>query len=115
MVTTQIEESLQIAEAWQEVGDAPGVTIINSHGLRSLKQQGRDMELPLFVSMASVISKLQKTTQTIFSVVEDDKVEALVKITTDTLGDLLSPDSGIIFVLDVEQVIGLKHYHEDDS
>lgn len=35
LVTTHVERTLDVAEAWQKAG-APGVTLVPSHGFRSL-------------------------------------------------------------------------------
>jgi nitrogen regulatory protein PII len=109
LITSHIEKSLEVAEAWQAAG-APGVTLLDSHGLHRLQEKSRDLELPVFVSMASVLRQLETTSQIILSVVEDHNVETLIKATTDVLGDLYQPDTGIVFVMDVERVVGLSYH-----
>jgi hypothetical protein len=60
--------------------------------------------------MASVLRQLEVTSQTVLSVVNDAEVEGLIKAANDVLGDLHEPDAGLIFVLDVERVVGLRYY-----
>jgi len=109
LITSHVEKGLEVAEAWQASG-APGVTLIDSHGLHRLQEKSRDLELPVFVSMASVLRQLETTSQVILSVVEDQEVERLIQAASDVLGDLYQPDTGLVFVMDVERVIGLRYH-----
>lgn len=109
LITSHIEKALEVAEAWQAVG-APGVTLIDSHGLRRLQEKRRDLELPLFVSMASVLRQIETTSQVILAVVNDHEVDKLVEATNKVLGDLYAPDTGIAFVIDVERVVGMSYH-----
>jgi hypothetical protein len=109
LITSHIEKALEIAEAWQAAG-APGVTLIDSHGLHRLQEKSESLELPLFVSMASVLRQLETTSQVILSVVEDHDVDRMIEATNDVLGDLHEPDTGIAFILDVERVFGLSYH-----
>ena len=77
LVTTHIEKSLALAEAWQKAG-APGVTLVPSHGFRTLKERTRKLELPHFVNLSTLLKQVDDTTQMLFSVVDDPLVEALV-------------------------------------
>jgi hypothetical protein len=114
LITSRIEKSLEVAEAWQAAG-APGVTLIDSHGLRKLQEKSRDLELPLFVSMESVMRQLEVTSQTILSVVNDHEADGLIKAAEAILGDLHEPDAGIIFVMDVERVVGMAYHGREGS
>jgi hypothetical protein len=106
LVTTDTANSLRIAERWQENG-APGVSIIDTHGVRGLQRQKghRAPELSLATSMASILNQMRETNVLLFSVVDESLVDTLVKIAQDFVGDLTNPDTGILFVLDVERVI----------
>lgn len=110
VITTQIERGLEVAEAWDEIG-APGVTLIESHGLHRLQQQSRQLELNLIVSMASVLRQIEETNQIIFSVVDDDLVDTLIHAAADVLGSgtLEWEGTGIAFVLPVERTVGMRH------
>lgn len=108
LITTQIERGMAVAEAWEAAG-SPGVTLIESHGLRRLQEQSRKMEINLFVSMASLLRQTEQTNQIIFTVVPDDLVDAMIDTACDVLGgDLDQDNTGIAFVLPVEQVIGMR-------
>jgi nitrogen regulatory protein PII len=109
LITTHIDKGLAVAEAWEAAG-APGVTLIESHGLRRLQEQSRSLEIPLFVSMASLLRQVEETNQTIFSVVEDNLVDSLIDAACQVLGteDLNEEGAGVAFVIDVERVIGMR-------
>jgi hypothetical protein len=116
LITGHIEKGLEVAEAWQTL-NAPGVTIIRSHGLHKLQQATRqgEFELPrMVVSMASamahMISDVEESSTIILAVVESALIDPLIDITSHILGDLLLPDSGVIFVLDVERAIGIRYH-----
>ena len=108
LITSYIDKGLAVAEAWEAAG-APGVTIIESHGLHNLRQKSKSLEIPLFVSMANVLRQIEESNQTLFSVVEEDLVNTLVDEAGRILGTehLDKEGAGIMFVLDVERTIGM--------
>lgn len=109
LITSQTDKALEIAEAWQAAG-APGVTLLASYGLHRLQERSRSLELPLFVSMASVLRDLEETSEIIFSIVDAALVDTLVEAASQVLGDLLLPNTGILFVIDVERVVGMRRH-----
>jgi hypothetical protein len=84
LITTRVEKTMALAEAWQKAG-APGVTLVPSHGFRTLQERTRKLELPHFVNLSTILKQVDDTTQMLLSVVEEN---------------------GIGFVLDVERVFG---------
>ncbi|HEX3053179.1 MAG TPA: hypothetical protein VHP83_21150 [Aggregatilineaceae bacterium] len=109
MITAQIEKGVAVAEAWEKAG-ASGVTLIDSYGLHHLREKSKALELPLFVSMASVLRQIEQTNITIFSVVENDStVDKLINAANGILGALASPHTGVAFVIDVERIIGIPN------
>ncbi len=109
LITEHVEKGLTVAEAWEAAG-APSVTIVQSLGLHRLREQSKDVEISLFVSMTSLLRKMEKTNQTIFTVVDDDLVDALIDAACDALGAerLDEAGAGVAFVIDVERTIGMR-------
>jgi hypothetical protein len=105
LVTTHVEKTLALAEAWQKAG-APGVTLVPSHGFRSLQERTRKLELPHFINVATILKQVEVTTQLLFAVVEDALVEPLMQATRSVLPEPITPRTGVAFVLDVERVFG---------
>lgn len=112
LITPRTEKGLEVAEAWEAIG-ASGVTLIESYGLHHVREQSRRLELPLIVSMASVLRQIEETNQTILSVVPDHLVDPILEATYTVLGDLRTkPNAGFAFVLDVERIFGSKTLKE---
>lgn len=116
LITAKTDQGMEVAEAWQNAG-APGVTIIRSHGLHTLQERVKsgDVELPrMFFTMSAALSHVldsaEQTTLIFLSVMSEDMVPKIVVATTGILGDLLTPDTGVVFVLDVEQAIGVRNH-----
>lgn len=116
LITAQVEAGLDIAQAWQDAG-APGVTIVRSHGLHTLQKELRSgsVELPRMITsmgaaMAAIIDNVEERGEIILSLVEDELVERLIAAANQTLGDLTQPNHGILFVLPIEQAIGVRRH-----
>jgi hypothetical protein len=107
---------MQVGQAWQDTG-APGVTIIRTHGLRTLQDKiaSGSVELPLVVRgaaamMAHILTSMDAPGAMILSLVDDDLVKPLEQSAGDVLGDLSKPYNGILMVIDVMHAIGVHHH-----
>ena len=116
LITAEVEAGLDIAQAWQDA-NAPGVTIIRSHGLHTLQQELKsgNVELPRMIAsmgaaMAAIIDNVEERGEIVLSVVDDELVDALIDAATSVLGDLRKPDNGVLFVLPVERAIGIRNH-----
>ena len=120
LMTTQVEKGFAIAQAWQDAG-APGVSILQMHGLYSLQQQIKrgEVELPLMISsmaaaLAAILEHAEKEGVLFLSVVPASTVDGLIAAANAELGDLTEPGHGILFVIDVERAIGVRN-HETNT
>lgn len=120
LITAQTENGLEVALAWREAG-APGVTIIPSHGLHSLQRKTKSggLELPMIItSMADAMAGLLDASETssliILSVMPAEILGKVIEATKGVLGDLTAPDTGVVFVLDVEQAIGVRDHSKSE-
>ncbi len=116
LITSEIKNGLDVAEAWQNAG-APGISIIRTHGLYNLQQEVKKggVELPRMVvsvahAMAHILDSVEERGEILLSVVEDDLVDTLIECANDVLGDLTEPDHGVLFVIDVERAIGIRRH-----
>ncbi|MBN2305749.1 MAG: hypothetical protein JXQ72_14800 [Anaerolineae bacterium] len=115
LITTHIDKGLAVAEAWEAAG-ASGVTLIESHGLRRLREQSKRLEIPLFVSMTRLMQQMEETNQTLMTVVDDDTmVDRLIDAASAILGDLCDANTGIAFVLDVARTFGVRPCRSTDK
>jgi nitrogen regulatory protein PII len=121
LITTRVEEGMDVAQAWQDAG-APGVTIMRTHGIRTLQEQIQkgSYELPRMVtSMAAAMTHLLNSMDApgamLLSVVDNELVDKLEAATTNVLGDLTQPYHGILIVLDIERAIGVRQHGNVDK
>ncbi len=106
-VLDNLEQYSAILEAWEEAG-APGVTILESTGLRRLRGAMRD-DLPLLPSLRDVLASQELRHRTLFTVVADEAlVERIVAATEQVVGDFSQHRTGLLFVVPVTRVLGLE-------
>ena len=104
-VLSHVEKLQPLLKAFSDQGVA-GATILDSSGMgRELSE--RD-EFSIFVSMRALIDQNNRTTKTLFLVVEDDAVSKIERIIETVVGDLSKPDQGILFTLPLDYVKGYK-------
>jgi hypothetical protein len=65
-------------------------------------------EFAIFGSMRALIDQNNRTTKTLFLVVEDDQVKKIEKVIESVIGDLSKPDQGILFTIPLDYVSGYK-------
>ena len=101
-----------VLQAWENAG-APGVTILESTGLGRLRR-GTEMrdDLPLVPSLLDLLGADEKHHRTLFAVIDDDEiVERVIQAAERIVGDFSEPHSGLLFVVPVSRVIGLKKHY----
>ena len=102
-----IEQCPNVLDAWEEVG-VTGVTIVESTGLARVRNAIRD-DIPLMPSLRDLLADKEEHHRTLFSVVEDDEIlERAIAATQKVVGDLSNENTGILFVVPVTRVLGLK-------
>jgi nitrogen regulatory protein P-II 1 len=111
LVLHEVELLDQVLTAWEEVG-VSGVTVLASTGLGRLRSKAALREdLPLIPSLQDIISgdHEEMLNRTMFSIVEsDDLVDRLFEATESVVGDLSRPRTGILVVMPIARVYGLK-------
>jgi hypothetical protein len=71
-ILTNLQTCHDVIHLWEELG-VPGATILDSIGMRHLKQrQAHRDDLPLIPSLRSVLEQEEYNHRTLFSVVADD-------------------------------------------
>ena len=98
-----------VLTAWEEAG-VSGVTILPSTGLKRLRQKGalRD-DVPLIPSVEDLLEHVENTNRTIFTVVNSETMlEKVVAATESVVGELDSPNTGILVALPVARAFGLN-------
>ncbi|HSM24179.1 MAG TPA: hypothetical protein VK856_04895 [Anaerolineaceae bacterium] len=115
-VLHDISKMKELLHAWEDAG-VKGITVVFSTGLGRIRQNFGLMEdFPLFPSMGDILDRFESMdlSRTLFSVVDDESiVENVYQYTQKVVGDLSKPDSGILIVLPVSKVYGLKQYNPE--
>lgn len=99
----------EVLRVWLEAG-ASGMTIFDSSGwAQQLEDGGLRDDLPLFPSVRSVLMGDERTNRTLMSVIGDEvDIQQLIEKTEQVLGSLDDHDTGIMMVLPVSEVRGLR-------
>jgi nitrogen regulatory protein P-II 1 len=109
LVLDNLEQCPDVLEAWESAGVA-GITILESTGLARIRQGIRD-DYPLVPSLRSLLAGRETHHRTLFSVIQDEAVlQEAIAATQRAIGDLSKPHSGLLFVVPVSQVLGLKRH-----
>lgn len=115
-VLHDISKMKDLMHAWEDAG-VKGATVLFSTGLGRIRQNiGLMEDFPLFPSMSEILDEVENMdlSRTLFSVVESQEVvENVLEHTQRIVGDLSKPNTGIMIVLPVAQVYGLKRYAPD--
>jgi len=102
VVLNDPEKLDDILSGFVELG-ITGATIINTEGMGRLLSH----DIPIFAGLQTLISRSRPQNRTIFSVVEDEKVEPAMALLQDVCGDLNRPATGIAFTIPLSRVVGL--------
>lgn len=92
----------EILSGFIEMG-VTGATIVNTEGMGRLLSH----DIPIFAGLQTLITRSRPQNRTLFSVLEDDKVEPALALLQDVCGNLADPATGIAFVVPVTRVVGL--------
>lgn len=98
------EEQLEsLLEGFIEVGIS-GATIIDSIGMGHILSS----DVPIFAGLRFMFAGSRPYNKTIISVIKDEKIDPLKELIEKVLGPLEKSGSGILLLLDVADVVGLK-------
>lgn len=108
-IVTEMHVCHDVIRVWEEAG-VPGATILDSMGMRHLqKRQTHRDDLPLMPSLRALLEQEEFNHRTVFSLVPDDfDVDDLIRRTEELVGDFEAPHTGLLFVVPVLTVRGLR-------
>jgi nitrogen regulatory protein P-II 1 len=101
-VINHVEQVDDILAGFVELG-ITGATVVNSEGMGHVLSH----DVPIFAGLRSLLSRSRPTNQTLFSVIDEDKVDAAISLIQEVCGSLDSPGAGIVFTVPVSRVVGL--------
>lgn len=85
-----------------------GATILNSTGMMRVLENDDNVDMPMLGLLRHFYSPERKTSKTLFTLIEDDKRDKLMRIINEKTGGLEQPDTGIAFALPVSFVEGVN-------
>jgi nitrogen regulatory protein P-II 1 len=102
-----------VLTAWKETGIL-GITILPSTGLHRLEGCNSLREdIPLIPSIEDLLSDEETLNRTLFTIVDNDTlVEKVIDATQRVVGDLNTPNTGILCVIPLGKVFGLNRKME---
>ncbi|UCG86860.1 MAG: hypothetical protein JSW71_23690 [Gemmatimonadota bacterium] len=88
-----------------------GATVISSHGMaRHLTQA------PAVAGLQDLLSRARPQNTTIFSVIDSkETLQAAMDMIAEVCGDMTVPDTGILFTVPLNRVIGLSQRRGSES
>lgn len=108
LIVNDLDRFPDVLDAW-EVAQLPGITILESIGLGKIRRAALREDLPLMPNLADLFASNESHHRTLFTVVQtEEKVDEIIAITRKVLGDLEAPGNGVLFVLPVSRVVGLR-------
>lgn len=114
LVLDDVNQCTPIVEAWEELG-VGGITIFESTGLGRIRSNAQRDELSIMPSIFSMMRSREEHHRTMFTVVDSDEmVDKLIKVTQSFIGDMMRPNKGVIFVLPVSRVVGMRANWTDE-
>ncbi len=103
------EQCHDILKIWEDAG-ALGATILESTGLGRVQGKLRD-DLLFMPSFRDLLKADELHNRTIFTVVNDEETLERVLEDTQRAIDFDQPNTGLLFVMPVSRVIGLKRHN----
>ncbi len=80
-----------------------GATVIHSEGMGRILTH----DIPIFAGLQTLISRSKPQNRTLFSLIEEEKLEPALSLLKEVCGDLEDPATGIAFALPVTTASGL--------
>ncbi len=97
-----------LLDAWEKAG-AGGATVLVSTGPQRIRTIGFRDDIPLMPGLDDFYKRIEEYHRTLFTVVKDDQtLEKIIAATQRVVGDLNSPNTGILVVMPASQVYGLE-------
>jgi nitrogen regulatory protein PII len=103
LILNKVEKLEEVLEGFIEIGIS-GATVIDSVGMGHIISE----EVPIFAGLRFMFAGAKPHNKTILSVIKREKEEPVIRLLEKILGDLDKPGTGILFMIPVDRVEGLK-------
>ena len=99
----KLEQLEDLLSAFIEIG-VSGATVVNSVGMGHIVTEN----IPIFAGLRQAFAGTSPSNRTIFSVVEDEKVEDIANVLEDVCGSFDEPGAGVMVAVEIAQVYGYR-------
>lgn len=107
LVLDNVDLCHPLLDAWEAAG-VGGVTLLDSSGIGRVRRAAMRDDLPLLPSLHRFFQGEERHHRTLFSVVEsEEQAQELIKAAESVVGDFSQPNTGLLFVVPLHQVVGL--------
>jgi hypothetical protein len=103
LILNKEEELETLLEGFIEIG-ITGATIIDSIGMGHILSS----DIPIFAGLKFMFAGHKPYNKTILSIIEEKKIDPLKELIGKILGPLEEKGWGILFFIEISEVIGLK-------
>jgi len=103
LILNKVEKLEEVLEGFLEAG-VTGATIFDTVGMGHILSE----EVPIFAGLRFMFAGAKPHNKTIISVIEENKVEEVLRLLQNILGSLQEPGTGIVFTIPLDRVEGLK-------
>jgi nitrogen regulatory protein P-II 1 len=103
LVLNKVEELENLLEGYIEIG-ITGATIVDSIGMGHILAS----DIPIFAGLRFMFAGSRPSNKTILTIIKDEKAEPLKELIEKSLGSLSESGNGILFFIDINEVVGLK-------
>ena len=109
LILREMDKLETILRALQTIG-ASGATVLSSQGIgRKHDKEGHTM--PVMGSPEAYLTAEREQSKTILCVLEEDHIPAAIYNIEKILGDLTAPDKGLLMILPVEELKGIRRWY----
>lgn len=109
LVLNKTDELNEILEGFLEIG-IRGATVIDSTGMGRILSN----HVPLFGGLSHLFSGERPANKVVFSIMQGDcHLKEAISMINRVVGDFKDPGTGILFTLDVDNVLGLADNIKD--
>ncbi len=111
LVLNKTEELNELLEGLLDIG-IRGATVIDSTGMGRILST----HVPLIGGLSHLFDGDRPANKVVFSIIENDKkLQQAVELTHKIVGNLSEPGTGVLFTLQLDQVVGLAGNISSDS
>lgn len=112
LILREMDKLDAVLRALQSIG-ASGATVLSSQGIG--RKHAKDVQeghtMPVMGSPEAYLTLDRENSKTILCVLEEDRFPAAIYNIEKVLGDLTAPDKGLLLVLPIEEIKGIRKWY----